>query len=188
MKDRLSSLTHVLRGILITLALGFLVMLVLPFIIGPRPPHPTRTLEDLNLLAQAIEYFETEYGRLPSTSELDFEMEGPEAAAFLTILLGKEDPGSEMQNPRQLAFLGMRVAKNKRQGGLVLSPDNKPEGIYDAWGNPLRVILRPPGQTTLTVSHAGEPVTTSKPAFVLSRGRDGTWFTKDDLMSADTNP
>jgi hypothetical protein len=185
MKDRLRILRQLLRGCMIAVLIGTVIMVVLSASGRPGPGHgATRTLNDINALAQAIEGFETEYGRLPNTPSMDFELEGPPAAELVTVLLGKEDTASNMQNPRQLAFLSMRISRNKRRGGLVLSPDNKAEGIYDAWGNPLRVILRPPGQSTLTVSHAGKQVTTSKPAVVISRGADGKWLTKDDLVSA----
>jgi hypothetical protein len=175
------------RGILIGILIGFLVMVVLSFLTGPRP-NPARLLNDLNALSQAIEAFENEYEKHPNTPSLDFETEGPQAAELVTVLLGKEDPASNMQNPRQLVFLTIRVSKNRKQGGLVFSTENKAEGIYDVWGNPLRVILRPPGQSTMTIPHARKQVTTSKSAVVLSKGKDGEWGTKDDLMSADTNP
>ena len=187
MKNGLSILTQVLRGILIALAIGFLAMVVISFLTGPRP-GPGTTVDDINALAQAIEGFENVYERLPSVPSLDFETEGPQAAELITVLRGKEVTSHEMQNPRQLVLLNIRISKNKRQGGLVFSSENKAEGIYDAWGNPLRVIMRSPGQSTMTVPHAGKQVTTSKPAVVLSRGRDGKWDTKDDLMSTNTNP
>jgi hypothetical protein len=114
---------------------------------------------------------------------LDFETEGREAVRFITILQGKEDGGPDMQNPRQIAFLAARNTKNRKQGGLLYSSANEVVGMYDAWGNPLRVILRPPGQSTTTVSYLGKQVTTSKPVVVLSKGPDQKWGTEDDLIS-----
>lgn len=82
----------------------------------------------------------------------------------------------------------MRTSKDKRQGGLVISPDNKVVGAYDDWGNPMRVIQCPPGKTATTLSYQGKQVASYKPAVVLSRGADGKWDTEDDLMSTSGEP
>jgi len=185
MKNGVRILTQVLRGILIAVLIGMAAMLV-PSLITPRhhDHRPVRTLNDLNGLANSIANYTGEYARLPTAPSLDFETEGTGAVDLITVLLGKEESGPNMENPHQILFLNVSINKNKKQGGLVHSADRRVVGIYDAWGNPLRVILRPPGQAMLTVPHAGKQVTTSKPAVVLSRGRDGTWGTKDDLISA----
>ncbi|MEK7953058.1 hypothetical protein [Luteolibacter soli] len=152
--------------------------------VASRIPRIDPTLTDLPVLAQAIERFESEYGRLPKASALDFEMEGPEAVKLITVLLGKEQGAqSDMQNPRQIVFLTGRNTKHKEQGGIVYSSGNKAEGIYDAWGNPVRVILRPPGKTAITLSFRGKQVDFDRSAIALSRGPDQKWGTEDDLMS-----
>jgi hypothetical protein len=176
---------QVLRRCLIAFAIAFLALIVPSLLSKPRPnPYRTRgTLSSLNAFAQAVEYFEEKYGKLPEIPTLDFETEGPQAAAWITVLLGKEEISPEMQNPRLLVFLTMKISENRRQGGLVMSTDNRVVGAYDYWGNPLRVILRPPGQSTFVVSHLGKQVTISKSAAVLSRGPDQKWGTEDDLMS-----
>lgn len=51
-------------------------------------------------------------------------------------------------------------------------------------GNPLRVMLHPPGKTMTTVSYRGKQIACDEPAVVLSRGADSRWGTEDDLMSA----
>jgi len=185
MKNEPSILRQVPRRILIAILIGAGMVAVLPSIGRPGRgrQRAVRTLDDLNALSLAFEAFESEYEKPPNTPSLDFETEGPDTVKLITVLLGKEDSASNMQNPRQILFLTIRLSNNKRRGGLVLSPDDKPEGIYDAWGHPLRVILRAPGQATLTIPHAGKKVTTSTPAVVLSRGPDGKWGTKDDLVS-----
>ena len=147
--------------------------------------RPPATPAHLNWLANSIRSFEVEYGKPPDVQNLDFETEGPQAVKFLTILLGKEDTGPEMQNPRQVAFLTARNTKNRKMGGLVYnSPENKIQGMYDAWGNPLRVILRPPGKVATTISYRGKQLASYQPAVVLSRGPDQQWGTEDDLISA----
>ena len=190
---KLSILTQMLRGVLVAILLGLAVVLLLSIFDRPHIRQDVvSTLDDANRLAQAIEHLETEYEKHPDTPSLDFETEGPDAVKLITVLLGNEDSAPDMQNPRQLMFLTIRISKNKRRSGLVLSPDEKPKGIYDAWGHPLRVILRPPDQSTLRVAHAGKQVTTSTPAvvlsrgpdaLVLSRGRDGIEGTSDDIQS-----
>ena len=142
-----------------------------------------RTPDDLNRFAESIAHYHDEYGKLPKASSSDFETEGPEAAEFITVLLGKEDSDGNMQNPRQIYFLAMRISKHPQQGGLVMTSDNRVAGAYDAWGNPLRVILRPPDKTVHLISYRGKQVTNSQPAVVLSRGADQKWGTKDDLIS-----
>ena len=80
-----------------------------------------------------------------------------------------------------------RITKNTKQGGLVISPGNKVLGAYDAWGNPLRVILRPPGKTVNIISYRGERVANAQSAVVISRAADGKWDTEDDLISGAEN-
>ncbi len=142
-----------------------------------------RTLNVVNALAQSIESFESEYARLPDVNALDFETESPQAVQLITIVLGIEDSGAAMQNPRQIPFLNAPRAKAKNRLGFYFSRENEVVGIYDSWGNPLRVILRDPGQSATRVTRRGKHFTVSKPAVVLSRGPDGKWDTKDDLHS-----
>jgi hypothetical protein len=170
---------------------AFVVLYVAMVVFPPRPPHVCgipRTPADLDRLAESIEHYAEEYGKLPNVPSLDFETEGPQAVELITVLLGKEEARHEMQNPRQIVFLTMRTSKNKKHGGLVITPDNKVVGAYDSWGNPLRVILRPPGKTVNIISYRGERIANNEPAVVLSRGEDGKWDTEDDLMSTSDKP
>jgi len=174
----------VIVGVLIASVIAISAIVILPSLLPRANPPAITTLIDLQALARAVEGFESEYEKLPNVSLLDFETEGPEAAKLITVLLGKEEGGqSNMQNPRQIAFLVGRMTKHRKQGGIVSSSTYEVGGIYDSWSNPLRVALRPPGQSTITVSYLGKQVTTSKPAVVLSRGPDQKWGTEDDLIS-----
>ncbi|WP_264500181.1 hypothetical protein [Luteolibacter flavescens] len=175
------------------------VILVLVFVVASiligRPPnsHTTqfavRTTQLLTSVAQALESFENQYERLPRTDALDFEIEGPEGSKLATVLLGKEESGIEMQNPNQIAFLTVQITRTKAKGGGVLySSENKVEGVYDNWGRPLRVILRPTGKSEITLPHGHPPQQFSLPFVVLSRGKDGLWGTEDDLISAPKKP
>lgn len=185
MKNGVRILTQVLRGILIAVLIAMAAMAVLSLFTPRRPGHGhgVRTLNDLNGLANSIAKYSDEYGRLPTAPSLDFETEGPGAADLVTVLLGKEESGPSMENPRQIAFLTMRISKHKKQGGLVMSADNKAVGIYDSWGNPLRFILRPPDKTVHLIPYRGQQIANTQPAVVLSRGADQKWGTKDDLIS-----
>ncbi|HEY1123239.1 MAG TPA: hypothetical protein VGE67_16620 [Haloferula sp.] len=182
-------LKQVIFGIVVTFAIAASAIVFLSLRLPRANPPELQTLTCLEALAQSVQEFENEYKKLPDVSLLDFETEGQEAVKLLTILLGKEQ-GTQIskQNPRQIAFLATRLTKNRRQGGLVYSSANQIEGIYDAWGNPLRLILHPPGQSTLTVPHLGKQMTTSKPAVVLSRGPDLKWGTEDDIISRTDGP
>ena len=186
-----SILRQVVRGVLIASAIGASAVLILSFLAECRPnKHVTNpTLTDIQALARAVEGFENQYDKLPDVSLLDFEMEGSEAVKLITVLLGKEEEGQgNIQNPRQIAFLTGRMTKHRKQGGIIFRSDYEADGIYDSWGNPLRIILRSPGQSTLVVPHLGKQVTTSKPAVVLSRGPDQKWGTEDDIISRTDGP
>lgn len=106
----------------------------------------TQTLNDATRLKSALDGYYREYSRLPSFGmpSDEMEMEGQAASELLIILLGKEEVGSEMQNPRQLAFLDSKSVTNKAKGGLVFSSSSAnalPEGFYDAWGKPFRLKI-----------------------------------------------
>jgi hypothetical protein len=180
-----SILNQVIRGVLIASAIGASSLMILSFLVRPPSGHgAVTTLTDIHALARAIEGFENEYEKLPDISLSDFEMQGPEAVNLITILLGKEEGGlSNMQNPRQIAFLAGRMTKHRKQGGIIFRSAYEVDGIYDSWGNPLRLVLREPGQTKTTFSLGGKIVTVDKPAAVLSRGPDMKWGTEDDLKS-----
>src|SRR5687767_15101814 len=77
-----------------------------------------QTFNDASGIVQALKNFEAEYHRLPDVGALDLTTDSPEGRKLLTILLGKEAPGSHMENPRQIVFLSSpKVTKNKAKGG-----------------------------------------------------------------------
>jgi prepilin-type N-terminal cleavage/methylation domain-containing protein len=105
-----------------------------------------QTANDARALKQAIQAFNSEYSRLPdfgATGE-EAQTDGESGAELLTILLGKEEVSDSMQNKKQIAFFSAKVNKNKNKGGLVYSNQGsgaRPDGLYDAWGNPFYVKL-----------------------------------------------
>jgi len=184
-----SILKQVARGVLIATVIAVSALVVLSSLVPRANPPAVQTLTCIQALAGAVQGFEDVYEKLPNVSMLDFETEGLEAVKLITVLLGKEEEGQgNIQNPRQIAFLTGRMTKHRKQGGIIFRSDYEADGIYDSWGNPLRIILRSPGQSTLVVPHLGKQVTTSKPAVVLSRGPDQKWGTEDDIISRTDGP
>ncbi|MCW1887593.1 type II secretion system GspH family protein [Luteolibacter flavescens] len=99
------------------------------------------TQATITALSQAMDAFYSDYNRMPSVGSSGDEMttEGQAGADLITILLGKEESSSEMQNPKQISYLNTKVGKTKAKGGLIYSNGNKVQGLYDAWGEPLRI-------------------------------------------------
>jgi len=139
-------------------------------------------------LKQALDHYYAEYAKPPDlgTQDMEIHTEGRVGITLLRILLGREDTGTEMQNPRQIAFLNSKVSKNKNRGGLVYTnrgswPD--PEGFYDSWGNSFRVFLRKPDASRLSFPYGGQTLSLDQPFAVFSCGPDKVPGTKDDLKS-----
>ena len=137
-------------------------------------------------LERALKSFEQEYGHLPEVGSLDLETTGPTGTKLLGILLGKERGDQEIQNPRSIAFLAVGRSRG-RKAGLVY-PDNDadkaPEKLCDSWGEPLRVILRRPGQPAPELSYGNKTVAIPLSSFaIVSKGPDRIEGTKDDLRS-----
>ena len=153
---------------------------------GIQRSKKLQTANDLAALHQALNYFHGEYARLPSIGSEGEALltEGSAGGKLLTILMGKEGEGSEMQNPRHISFLNSKVSKNKNKGGLVYSnggSGSHPEGFYDAWGSPFHVYLRKLDASRLTFSYGGQSVSLDQPVAVFSCGPDKIPETKDDL-------
>jgi prepilin-type N-terminal cleavage/methylation domain-containing protein len=105
-----------------------------------------QTANDARALKQAIQSFNSEYSRLPEFGAQgdEAQTDGEAGAELLTILLGKEEVTDSMQNKKQIAFFNAKVNKNKNKGGLVYSSQGsgaRPDGLYDAWGNPFYLKL-----------------------------------------------
>ena len=105
-----------------------------------------QTANDARGLKQAIQAFNSEYLRFPEvgTPGGETRTDGEAGTKLLTILLGKEALSDSMQNKKQIAFFNAKVNKNKNKGGLVYSSGGsgaRPEGLYDAWGNPFYIKI-----------------------------------------------
>ncbi|QJE97167.1 hypothetical protein [Luteolibacter luteus] len=153
----------------------------------PGRPHAW-TAGDVKSLAMAIEYFHEEYGMYP-----DFGMEGDEAQAdgrsgssLFTILLGKEVVTDKIQNRKRIAFLNVKVSKSRARGGLVYSSGGSgviPEGLYDAWGNPLHMKFDIDCDQQIEDPLEQGKVIRNKPVVVYSFGPDRNPGGGDDIIS-----
>jgi prepilin-type N-terminal cleavage/methylation domain-containing protein len=105
-----------------------------------------RSTNDATQLLHGIENFDRDYGRFPdfgATGE-EAQTDGEAGAELLTILLGKEEVSDSMQNKKQTAFVEFKESQSRNHGGLVYSSgaaDARPEGLYDAWGNPFHIKI-----------------------------------------------
>jgi hypothetical protein len=171
----------------------FVLLAIMAIMVGPfeawevmERAKKLQTANGARALKQAVEAIESEYLVPPKVGKLDFPVDSPEGRQILTILLGNEDVGDSMQNKKQIPFLNTKVNKNRNKGGLVYANGGVsriPDGLYDAWGNPFRVILRPPGSSRLTFLHAGKTVTLDDTVAVISNGPDGKEGGGDDITT-----
>lgn len=147
------------------------------------------TSNDARALGQAIAAFDSEYGRLPELGLIDqsLRMDSPAGVQFLRILLGREELGESIQNEKQISFTKFKVNKTNNEGGLVYTNGGLgplPQGLYDAWGNPFIVFLRPNKSSGLAFSYGGKTfVLKDRLAAVASLGADGKEGTSDDVLT-----
>jgi len=146
------------------------------------------TSQNANALQKAIESYYSDYSKLPDFggSGDEFLAEGESGAELLTILLGKEEVGSSMQNPRQIAYMNAAGAKNKAKGGLVYTNNGtggRPEGFYDAYGKAFYFKLDTEYDQELEDPFKQGNVVRGKVVIVYSYGPDGKPGTEDDVKT-----
>lgn len=129
--------------------------------------------------ASAVEVFYQEYSKLPEPGGNDFNTEDPAGRTFLDMLLG---PG----NPRGIPFLVVEMGKTRKKGGLIRGSGSGGSvvGLFDAWGNPFRVLLDDDYDGVIRFTYGGKPeVVRGRHVLVASKGPDGVEGTADDLKS-----
>jgi prepilin-type N-terminal cleavage/methylation domain-containing protein len=153
--------------------------------IATKRKNSVTTLATVTALSQALDRYYSEYNKLPSVGSSGDEMtaEGQSGAELLTILLGKEESGSDMQNPRQIPFLNAQISKNKNKGGLVFSTGNQVEGIYDAWGRALHIKFDDDYDDEIQDPVKQGDIVRQKKAIVWSWGADNKFGDNDEVKS-----
>jgi prepilin-type N-terminal cleavage/methylation domain-containing protein len=174
----LVELLVVISIIIVLAAMGFAGI---SRVIGKQKAVVTQaSVSDLFL---AIEHYQDSYGRLPSVgSQDDITADGQAGVALLKILLAKEDPGSDMQNPKGIVFLQTKTNTNKNQGGLIYS-DNQIQGLYDAWGRPLNVRFDSDLDEEIPDPVKQGNIVRQKKVIIWSFGADGKLGDNDEVKS-----
>ena len=141
------------------------------------------TLNHVKTLSDAIEQYYQSYGRLPNLgSQEDLTAEGEAGTKLLTILLAKEDPSSDMENPKGIVFLSTGFSTNKRTGGFVYN-GNQLEGAYDAWGHPLNIRFDTDSDQEIPDPIKQGDIVRQKNAIVWSLGADQKFGDNDEVRS-----
>jgi len=141
------------------------------------------TLNHVKNLSDALEQYYQSYGHLPKIgSQEDLTGDGEAGTKLLTILLGKEDPSSDMQNPKGIVFLTTGFSTNKRLGGFVYS-GNKLEGAFDAWGRPLNIRFDADFDQEIPDPIRQGDTVRQKNVIVWSFGADGKFGDNDEVKS-----
>lgn len=134
-------------------------------------------------VADAVDKFYQEYGRIPSGFQREFKTDtNPE---FLEILAAEES-GGDPQNSRKLPFLRAKEAKGQRNGIYYGEGGNSIQGLYDPTGQPFTVVLNTDYEDVLEVQIPGDNRThrlRGKQAAVYSPGTDRKYGTADDVRS-----
>ena len=147
-----------------------------------RKVDEARSRTNLRGLVNAIWAFDTEFGKLPELGTDDFKTDDVAGRKMLIVMLGKED----RMNPRGIPFLTVMIGQVRKDGGLVYKPDGSEEieGLFDAWGNPYRVILKGEDEDVLRFELGARSMEVPGKRFVvISKGPDGVEGTADDLKS-----
>lgn len=134
-------------------------------------------------VANAVEMFLTEYGRLPDVGER-VTTDSEKGIELLNILAGLEEENDQVQNPRRVRFLSIQEVAGNR-GGVVHSPDGKSiRGLFDKHGRPFTVVLDTDMDKILRFRHgAMEIELEGRAVLVFSAGADGKYGTGDDILT-----
>lgn len=129
--------------------------------------------------ASAVDHYYQEYSKLPDAGANDFKTDDPAGLKLLEMLLGPA-------NPRHVPFLIVEIGKHRMKGGLIYGSGSGGSivGLYDAWGNPLRVMLDDDYDGVIRFIYGGKPEAVhGKLVLVASKGPDGIEGTADDVKS-----
>jgi len=134
-------------------------------------------------IESAVNNLYSEYGAVPDVGDR-VTTDSVKGVKFLTILLGVDDGSSKPENPRAIKFLSVKEGKNRRGGLIYDSKENRPDGLFDPWGNPYTVILDTDYDGQLHFEIAGRHVDLkNRRVAVFSPGRDCKLGTSDDVKT-----
>ena len=121
---------------------------------------------------------------MPDVGKSSVVTESPEGVRLLTILLGLEGNAADVQNKRNINFLGVRNAKSRKSGMVYNTKTLLPEGIYDSWGYPFVVELNTGNRERLEFTVASRTIKLEgRLLAVHSPGADGKTGTADDVRT-----
>jgi hypothetical protein len=167
------------------------VVVVLSFFaaqVAIKKANLIKTKVDAVAAEAAIVQFFQEYSKLPSVGagSAEFRTEGEAGVQLLTILMGREVNGGSVQNSRHVPFLSVTTGEHRKRGGLIYRSvtGGSVVGLFDAWGNPFRVILDDDYDEVIRFTYGGKPeVVKGERVLVASKGPDGVEGTEDDVKS-----
>jgi len=122
----------------------------------------TTALASAAALESAVNNFYTEYGSAPvanlATDQPPFETDKAAGVTLLRVLLGAEGTGTSVLNSRAVKFLSVKEGKRvgtRGMNGLIYSTTGVPEGLYDPWGGPYKVMIDGDYDEQITVTPTG---------------------------------
>ena len=131
--------------------------------------------------------FEVETGSFPSSisGKLKEDLTTDTSNSLVRCLLGEAVWG----NSKRISYIDPIVARNGRNGLEITSDSYR---LVDPWGLPFRVVMDSNGDgevanpdtknSELTIRQYA-PSTLPKKVIVFSAGRDGIWFSSDDVTT-----
>jgi len=145
-----SSRAFTLIELLIVIAIiGILMALLFPAVNSViDTARKTQAKNDATQIATAVTAYMTEYGRLPAgPTETGAAIEGQLLGALMGL-------SSSTNNPRQIPFLEVNLAKEGKSGVDNLTSPTK---FVDPWGQPYQIVVDADynPSTMLTVKTAG---------------------------------
>lgn len=174
----LIELLVVISIIMVLAAMGFAVITKVT-----KNKDKLLTQASVSDLSLALSAYADTYNRMPSVGGSDeLTADGQAGTDLLKILLGKEDPGGDLQNPKGIVFLTTKINSNRKQGGLIYS-GIQVEGMFDAWGQPLHIKFDEDLDNEIPDPIKQGDLVRQKKVIVWSFGADGKVGDNDEVKS-----
>lgn len=146
-----------------------------------------QALNDAKAIEMAIDGFFQEYSRFPAVSAGSDQIQtvGDAGVELLTVLLGKEEPGANMQNPRQIPFLTIKEGKGNK-GGIIYGRGGGSatiQGLYDPWGKPYFIMMDDDFDDQIQDPIKSGQVIRNRKVVVYTLGNDDQAGTADDVKT-----